>query len=1331
MLWHRYLVKVRQNANLFNRTKCNKGLFLLKYLFKHCLYLIAAFNFLLGAVSASEYKVELLDENNGFSSSIIFSIVQDKDGFLWFGTGYDGLMRYDGRNVVKFQRDPDDPNSLPHNNAGNLMLDINDNLWIGSWGSGAIKYQYSTDTFTHFEPNPIGAQSLQSERIQHIFQDNQGDIWLGAADYGFYKFNPGPQNFTRYEYVNNVKNPTSLIHSTGRIWDMAQTSVDTIWIGTNHGLTEFNKKTKNFNHYLPNPQLGPVGQNKVRSILPGKDNQLFLGTDKGVLLFDQLTHTFTELTTENGANIGEVYSVIKTNFNQYWLTSKYGVFSFSSDDLTIKKVELGFDDQCSQTLFQGRQNVIWLTCEGVGIYKIVKKDAFKLYSNITVKSASSLLATPNGNLLVGTAKGIHKWDISGNQLIALNQKDGQANQPVIKEMAQTSKGDIWFINDHSVFKVTNDGKTQQIFAPRGTPKPELFNDFKEIIVDSDNTIWLGTAKGLFAISDQNVPFEYVSLEDPVTNTPQSGYVTSLDFLADGQIWIGTITGIKLWNSRTQKLKIFTVTNQQDNLPHPVNFIYATFQDKNQRFWVSTRYGLYLFNKETGLFSIYSYYFVESKNLGIRFIKEDKLGNLWLFTPLGVSRLKPDTGRIQHFDKTDGLSSSRYDIGLVTQTPDGTIFVSSRDGIHYFDPSSIPERQLSTKILLTNFEVLGSPKSRHKTNIGSTNIDLAYDQNYLKFEFSTLDFLRASQIKYSYKLEGFDTAWVQNGNNNTAVYTNLEGGDYTFKVKAESRNNLWIEDELAVQVHIATPFWLQGWMYIVYTCLLLLAVYYYIHRQKQSVLKLERQVAEKTASIALKSDKLEAANKVKSQFLANMSHEIRTPLTTVIGQAEAIICHDIDQADIYREVEVIHDNGLHLLALVNDILDLTKIEENKFELELQIQDLHELIDNLSRMFSAEARNKGLSFQISKQLPEPLFVDIDGLRVKQILINLCSNAIKFTQQGHITLNVSIDHNELSFVITDTGIGMLAEQTQQIFESFTQADASISRRFGGTGLGLSLSNELAKLMNGKITVESEYGQGSQFTFSLPVANLSEINNSSNPHKNYDLSMPEQLFSGSILLAEDHFENRRLIARLLKKLGLKVITAGDGLEAIELYAKHHPDAILLDIQMPKVDGIQAYKSLRELGCHQPIIALTANAMSHEISVYEDLGFNGILKKPLNRQELVATITKYFKTQSPDVKAQADQALSKVDMSDLVLKFKTSLKAEYQQLDVHMQNRDLEKVAAQAHGIVGAAQLFGFKKLTELAAKLENSIKNDELEQVDAIFKTLTEELKKAGEFG
>jgi len=1281
----------------------------------------------LGIVSASEYKTELLNENNGFASSIIFSLVQDKDGFLWFGTAYSGVMRYDGKRVVRYQHEPNNKLSLAHNNAGNLTLDKNNNLWIGSWGGGLSKLNTQTNTFTHYQSDNTNPNSISDMKIQDVFEDLQGDIWLGTAG-GLNKLNNAQQDFSRFAYDIEAENLVTDGTSHPRIWDIAQVNSDIIWIGTSFGLNSYNKLTNTFQRFIQRPTKKQtriqIGTNKIRHIIVGEGNTLLLGTDDGVLSFDIQTESFTALEIDGAPNIGSIYSMIKTSFNQYWVTTSRGVFSFTAENLTLKKVDLNFDDRCGQTLFQDRQETIWLTCEGVGVYKIIKQNTFKVYDHPLVKSAHSLLATDNDTLLIGTAQhGIQQWTPSTNQLIALDANSGGAIPPNVWRMTQTNQGDIWFINPLSLFTLNKMGKKQHVLAPDSLKEAKYFTNFRHIISDSKDNIWIGTANGLFVIRDTDETIEYIPLDERVTSSAYGYGITELYQDAQNRIWMATSKGLYVWNDNTKEAKYFWISGLPP-LSDRIESIYALHQDSQLRFWVSTTKGLYLMDEKTAEFSLYSNYFLESNNLGVRFIKEDALGYLWLFTLRGVTQLNPNNGHLQHFNKTDGLSGTRYFTYVTAQSSDGTIFFSSRDGVHYFDPLEVKKQPLNAKILLTDFEVLGTPNKDQATNFDSTNINLAYDQNYFKFEFATLDLLNARHIHYEYKLEGFDNNWIKNGTNNTAVYTNLSGAEYIFKVRSAIKNDLYYEDELQVRVYIATPFWLQWWMFVFYAGLVLLTIFYYIQRQKRSVLKLEKQVAEKTASIELKSNKLEAANTVKSQFLANMSHEIRTPLTTVIGQAEAIICHDIDSADIYTEVEVIHDSSLHLLALLNDILDLTKIEENKFELELHSKDLHELLENIDSMFKIQAKSKGLYFEHTKHLPIPFVVNIDSLRVKQILINLCSNAIKFTQEGYIVLDVMTADNQLIITITDTGIGMDEEQTKQAFESFTQADPSISRRFGGTGLGLSLSKSLAQLMGGNITVNSQMGKGSVFTFSVPVEISVLPDNLITKASDYDFSIPKNIFSGKILLAEDHNENRRLIARLLTKLGLTVYTATDGLDAIELYLKHNPDVILLDIQMPNMDGIQAYKILREQGCHQPIIALTANAMAHDVEQYLTLGFNGHLTKPLNRKNLIASIAKYFISQKPTVMDEAYKALKSIDMSDLVIQFKASLADEKQQFTLHANNQDMQSIAKQAHRLIGASQLFGFSKLADIATELETSIKTNNMENVDILLQNLIDEI-------
>ncbi|MBA6294733.1 response regulator [Colwellia sp. MB02u-9] len=480
------------------------------------------------------------------------------------------------------------------------------------------------------------------------------------------------------------------------------------------------------------------------------------------------------------------------------------------------------------------------------------------------------------------------------------------------------------------------------------------------------------------------------------------------------------------------------------------------------------------------------------------------------------------------------------------------------------------------------------------------------------------------------------------------------------------------------------------------------------RSKQA---LESKVKQRTTELEYLMQELQSANNIKSQFLANMSHEIRTPLTTVIGQAEAIMSGDVEEEFIGKEVKIIHGNSLHLLELTNNILDLSKIEANKIELEIQTQNLHDILQELANMFSLQASSKGLTFKIIHYLPEPFLIKMDSFRVKQILINLCANAVKFTPKGHVELNISQSENNLMFKITDSGIGMSSSQLQSIFESFTQGDSSISRRFGGTGLGLCLSDQLAKIMGGKIEVESELNQGSVFAFSLPcTASFSEQCRESSISSTKVTVEEAAPLQGTILLAEDHKDNRRLIARLLASLGLEVLTARNGLEAVALFEQHQPTLILMDIQMPEMDGIEAFNILRQKGCKTPIIALTANAMSHEITHYLSLGFSGHLSKPIERNVFIPTITKFYDGSFSYEKAS--EIFSNLDMSDLVQKFKSNLVLEQQDLVLHINNNDLEQLGRLSHRIAGAAQMFGFAELSKCALQLEMTIKSNQKNQ-------------------
>lgn len=521
---------------------------------------------------------------------------------------------------------------------------------------------------------------------------------------------------------------------------------------------------------------------------------------------------------------------------------------------------------------------------------------------------------------------------------------------------------------------------------------------------------------------------------------------------------------------------------------------------------------------------------------------------------------------------------------------------------------------------------------------------------------------------------------------------------------------------------------QQRLFIVLGVAFLLMVLFLIYRrylESKLTKELEDRVKKRTEALEFLTKELQDANMIKSQFLANMSHEIRTPLTAVLGQSEAIIYGDFDDASILKEVGVIHSNSLHLLQLINDILDLSKIEANKFELEERQQDLHKIVDELEGIFSKQAQSKNLDFTISHHLPSPFIINIDALRLKQILINLCSNAIKFTSEGWVTLDIAIIDKTLFFTVTDTGIGMNEEQQGKIFNSFTQADNSINRRFSGSGLGLFLSDQLAKVMLGQITVISQLNQGSTFVFKLPFGETytTSVNIDNQCEVFSPISFDKKRYSGKILLADDHDDNRRLIARLLTNLGLEVLSASNGKEAIELSLKHKPVLTLLDIQMPEMDGIQALRKLRELDCTNPIYALTANAMSHEITQYLALGFDGHLKKPIERETFLATISQYY----PEQTSAQDDTLDDFDITDLKQSFITNLTQDKLDVLQYSENEESDRLARAAHKIAGAAKMFGFAELSQSALELEHGIKFKNIDVVGDLVHCLLDEINVA----
>ena len=1340
-------------------------------------------------VSATNYKVELIDAKNGLNSSIIFSIVQDKQGFLWFGSGYDGLFRYDGKNIKEFKHDPNNPRSIPHNNTGNLTLDNNNNLWIGSWGGSVIKYDLSLAKFNQYSHNPAQAHSISDPFVQKIFQDNQGDFWMGTFMHGLNQFNKEDSRFTRFPFKVNTGNGTS--HA--RIWDIVQTSKDDLWLATSYGLNHFDKSTGKFRHLFPEPLSSLHSSNKIRAMLAINDNRLLLLTDNGVLLFDITAQTFTPIKNAENKNIGKAHAIIKTSFGQYWVTSASGLHTFSLDNLVLGKVDLGVDDTCSQALFEDRSGLIWLSCEGVGVYKITPNVKFNLNDSPQFKSMSTLRTASDTSLYIASnIWGIQEWFPKTNVLSSpfLNAKDTYTDL-----IYRTKEGGIWFRGKEKLYHAEVGIEIKPFTSPIMPVKLPisrdfLSRDFLTLEQDKLSRLWVGTEKGLFVFDKKHDESLYFGNETSNNPTFKHAYITYLYRDLNDRMWVGTADGLYLWNETTKNFRAYSLSIDNE-LNAEANFINTLYQDKQKRFWMGTRNGLYFLDDKTGA----------SKSLGSAYrriyaITEDDDQNLWLLTDTGLSQFNPETGNFINFDHRDGLSNSR-NYYIFAKTADGTIYFASRAGLHSFNPKLFNDIKPNANTLLTNFEVLGSPSEKTYFTPNSSAFNLDYDENYIKFEFATLDHANGKYINYFYKLEGFDDDWLDNGNNNTAIYTNLGGGRYTFKVRAAYNKNKWYDQDLAVQVNVATPFWLTWWMYVIYGCVALLLIGQYIKRknerqrliikqQQQFLTKLEAQVIEKTESIAQESEKLRQeteksrqeseklrqANKIKDQFLANMSHEIRTPLNAVIGLSKLASRNESNpvQADYLDKIK---DSSESLLFLINDILDLSKIEAQKLSLEYIAFNLDVFIKKTVNICSYNAQDKSLTLivDIADEVEKTLIGD--QLRLQQVLINLMNNAIKFTDKGLVFLSIEcVSHNEkqtqLQFSITDTGIGIDLSKQTHLFDAFTQLDNSATKKYGGTGLGLTISKQLVELMNGKISVRSELNKGSVFTFTaeflLPENSNSHISNSQpqlsstlrilvvdsddivrdiivrilnrsniypdsasnrqeafdkilaveNKSAPYDLviwdwkaynsdvinDIPQgqleivaelpHLFMGtsidkeqsqtlaktlhlkqfvekpiissefiesitrilsqespneltqptntqanipqlskySVLLVEDNTLNQQVAKAFLADTQIQIDCAENGVEAIDKIKNNAYDIILMDIQMPLMDGLTATSVIRKelLLTELPIIAMTAHAMEGDEEKSRQVGMNMHLTKPISPELLYDMLTKYLK---------------------------------------------------------------------------------------------------------
>jgi signal transduction histidine kinase/ligand-binding sensor domain-containing protein/DNA-binding response OmpR family regulator len=1211
-------------------------------------------------------RFEHLTSEDGLSYSVIKCFIQDHKGMIWIGTG-NGLNKYDGNKFKVYRNIPGDSTSISYNWINRLYEDSAGQLWIGLISGGLCRYNREMDNFVRYVPIKDDTTSLKGRRVNAIYEfkdGNQSTLWIGTVG-AINKFNPETNNFKHYypegkkrRYKTNNNFLGTIVHDGS----------NRLWISTwREGLFYYDAVGDRFVRYQPSKNF------KIKFVLSlyatkeqGKDI-LWAGTYiDGLYKIEiesgkvkQFLHEKESAGDETKNSIFAIYPDTDLPGADLWLGSYNGLYRFNTINETYfnYKYDVGHSESLNsdfiEAVYKDKSGLVWIgTDRGVNKLNPLFSNFHNLgqnntsqnnLSNNTVTAICGTEISGRKTLWIGTSNGLKKYDPKTGQISYIindpNSVSSLSNNYIMSILY--SNNFLWIGTNNGLNRINPiTCKIKRYFIPDTDPAA---NQIYTLAEDEAGVIWMGTlGSPIYSFDPKNEKF-----------SRHIGYssVYSLFFDSFGYLWTGLQAGLRRINLNSKKSTWYW-HNSKDESTISHNEISAILESKNKTLWIGTAAGLNKYNRETESFIRYTDKDGLPSNL-ICAILEDDHGNLWISTSKGISKFNPENITFKNFDAGDGLQGNEFKYLSAYKNKRGEMFFGGTNGLTMFHPDRIKNNTFIPPVVLTDFQIFNKnirpgENSILKNNITETKeILIPYDQSVFSFEFAALDYFNPKKNQYAYQMEGIDPNWVYiDASRRFATYTNLDAGEYTFRVKGSNNDGLWNEEGTSVKVIILPPWWKTNWAYTFYLIFFGFVVYG-VWRFQTNRLKMKQQMEMKN----FEADKLREVDKMKSHFFANISHEFRTPLTLIKGPVKQMLDEKF-VGNIKEQYKMILRNSDRLLGLINQILDLSKLESGEMKLKVSKTDIIKYLKGLVQSFSSFAERKKISLKFDNKI-KILMGYIDHDKLEKIITNLLSNAFKFTPESGV-VEVAVLTTPLpaaspfskggtrgvQISISNTGTGIPADQIEKIFDRFYQVDDNYKKDSEGSGIGLALTKELVEVCHGEISISSIPNKTTTFFVTLPIAKEffkeDEIVVSTpqiSPFTKGGLRGVAEYYSESekieqksiaqkiaplILIVEDNPDVTGYIRSFMEN-GYRILTAENGKEGLKKTIEKYPDLVISDVMMPEMDGFELCQKIKsdERISHIPVILLTAKA--DLISKLEGLEFGAddYINKPFEADEL------------------------------------------------------------------------------------------------------------------